>query len=108
MFDKSDEEPHATLAQMVAGAVPTMADTDPVIAHNKDMVIDQNDPSPTVITGLFNYTVSAQRRNAENLLVMTGDPALAKDYAENFAFRWKTSQHYQLQQRRSHYADANE
>jgi phosphatidylserine/phosphatidylglycerophosphate/cardiolipin synthase-like enzyme len=44
------------------------------------MVID----GKAVITGSFNFTVAAENRNAENVLIVHDDPALAKAYADNF------------------------
>ena len=59
------------------------------IAHNKVMVID----GETVITGSFNFSRSAQERNAENLLVLR-DATLAARYAENWERRRAVSQPY--------------
>ena len=50
------------------------------IAHNKVMVIDGKD----VITGSFNFTIAAQDRNAENVLIIHDNPVIAKAYADNF------------------------
>jgi phosphatidylserine/phosphatidylglycerophosphate/cardiolipin synthase-like enzyme len=58
-------------------------------AHNKIMIID----SQTVITGSFNFTYSAERYDAENLLLIT-DPTLARAYIENFALHVKHSVPY--------------
>jgi len=55
------------------------------LMHNKYAVID----GKTVITGSFNWTVSAERRNDENLLVIKGLPAVVKAYEENFERLWK-------------------
>lgn len=54
----------------------------PAIAHNKVMVLDQK----TVITGSFNFTKAAQKRNAENVLIIT-DANLAKQYLANWQQR---------------------
>ncbi len=48
-------------------------DSEHAIAHNKVMVIDRE----TIITGSFNFSKAAEERNAENLLIITGKPALA-------------------------------
>ena len=53
------------------------------IAHNKVMIIDQD----VIITGSFNFTNSAQSRNAENLLILRS-PALAIEYRENWMDHW--------------------
>jgi phosphatidylserine/phosphatidylglycerophosphate/cardiolipin synthase-like enzyme len=37
-----------------------------------------------VITGSYNFTWSAQARNAENLLILRDNPALAETYLKNW------------------------
>lgn len=54
------------------------------IAHNKVMIID----SVKVITGSFNFTEAAQKRNAENVLVV-GDADLAWQYEQNWLRHWQ-------------------
>ncbi len=50
-----------------------------LIAHNKVMVVDAR----VVVTGSFNFSASAETRNAENLLVID-DPQLAALYSANW------------------------
>jgi phosphatidylserine/phosphatidylglycerophosphate/cardiolipin synthase-like enzyme len=68
--------------RVAAAGIPTYVDREPRIAHNKVMVID----GATVLTGSFNWSVSAERYNAENLVALRS-PALAQHYAQNFARR---------------------
>ena len=49
------------------------------IAHNKVMIIDRQ----IVITGSFNFTKSAEDRNAENLLIIHSHP-LSDKYLQDF------------------------
>ena len=56
----------------------------PGIAHNKVMIIDDE----KVLTGSFNWTVSAEMKNAENLLLIT-DKNVAKKYKDNWIARDK-------------------
>ena len=58
-------------------------DGEHAIAHNKVMVIDQR----IVVTGSFNFTNSADTRNAENLLVLES-PVLAARYHANWQSHW--------------------
>jgi phosphatidylserine/phosphatidylglycerophosphate/cardiolipin synthase-like enzyme len=58
-------------------------DGEHAIAHNKVMVIDQR----IVVTGSFNFTNSADTRNAENLLVLES-PSLAARYQANWQTHW--------------------
>ena len=53
------------------------------------MIID----GVTVITGSFNFTKSAEDRNAENLLVIR-DKVLAAKYVENWKVHWEHSEVY--------------
>jgi phosphatidylserine/phosphatidylglycerophosphate/cardiolipin synthase-like enzyme len=76
--------PNNVLAALAAGGVEVLLDAAHEAAHNKVMVIDGAEPDPTVITGSFNFTYSAQSRNAENLLLIRGNPALARAYREDW------------------------
>jgi phosphatidylserine/phosphatidylglycerophosphate/cardiolipin synthase-like enzyme len=69
--------------------VPTMIDANHAISHNKVIVID----GELVITGSFNFTKAAQEKNAENLLIIR-DPALAKQYTQNWDAHRQHSQPY--------------
>ena len=64
--------------------VPVYLDSQHASAHNKVMVIDAGGANATVITGSFNFTHAAQYRNAENLLLLRGNPLLADAYAANW------------------------
>lgn len=57
------------------------------IMHNKFVVIDQH----TVVTGSFNFTLSANNANDENLLVLS-DPELALAYEDAFQELWSRAQ----------------
>ena len=59
--------------------IPVMIDDKHAKAHNKVMVIDRE----TVITGSFNFTEAAEKRNAENVLIIH-DRKLAEKYVKNW------------------------
>jgi len=80
-LDKNSTE---RLQQLRAAGIPVWFETLYRSAHNKVIVIDAGQPSGTVITGSFNFTWSAQHRNAENILVLAGDGALVARYAANW------------------------
>ncbi|MBK6744009.1 MAG: phospholipase D family protein [Hydrogenophilales bacterium] len=64
--------------------VPVYLDGQHAAAHNKTIVIDAGQADAIVITGSYNFTHSAQYRNAENLLILRGNPALAEGYAADW------------------------
>jgi phosphatidylserine/phosphatidylglycerophosphate/cardiolipin synthase-like enzyme len=74
---------------VAAAGIPTYVDRSPRIAHNKVMVID----GTMVLTGSFNWSVSAERYNAENLVALRS-PGLAAYYAQNFARRRAAAELY--------------
>ncbi|MEW6294416.1 MAG: phospholipase D family protein [Pseudomonadota bacterium] len=53
-------------------------------AHNKILLIDVEGNDPVIITGSYNFTYSAQARNAENVLILRDNPALARAYLANW------------------------
>lgn len=52
--------------------------------HHKVVLVDARTTRAVVITGSFNFTPSAQSRNAENAVVITGDPASAGAFLRDF------------------------
>jgi phosphatidylserine/phosphatidylglycerophosphate/cardiolipin synthase-like enzyme len=55
-------------------------------AHNKVLIIDADRPRSSVITGSYNYTVAANARNAENVVIISGSPAIARRFVDNFDY----------------------
>jgi phosphatidylserine/phosphatidylglycerophosphate/cardiolipin synthase-like enzyme len=82
LLDKSNEsEQYSDLPLLVEHGLAPLIDAHHAIAHNKVMVIDRT----TVLTGSFNFTHQAEAENAENLLVLKANAALAKSYRDHFA-----------------------
>jgi phosphatidylserine/phosphatidylglycerophosphate/cardiolipin synthase-like enzyme len=90
ILDKSQrKQKYSLLHYIVESGIPVWIDTKPAIAHNKVMIIDGKE----VVTGSFNFTDAAQKRNAENV-VFISDSKLAKEYIHNWENREKQSIHY--------------
>lgn len=71
--------------------IATYIDAKHAIAHNKIMIIDRE----CVITGSFNFTKAAEEKNAENILVIRGNPELTAKYIGNFDWHLRHSEVYQ-------------
>ena len=56
------------------------------LMHNKFAIIDGR----SLITGSFNWTLTAEERNEENLLVIDDEPTI-EQYKERFEYLWNTS-----------------
>ena len=88
ILDKSNDKGRYSGANYVANAgIPVWIDDKPAIAHNKVMIIDHNE----VVTGSFNFTASAQTRNAENVLILGGAQQLADAYIKDWNWRLRES-----------------
>jgi phosphatidylserine/phosphatidylglycerophosphate/cardiolipin synthase-like enzyme len=81
---QSERTNHAVLPELAAAGIGVWFETKYQNAHNKVIVIDGTTPQATVITGSFNFTWTAQHRNAENILVARNNPALAARYLINW------------------------
>lgn len=69
---------------LLAAGVPVAFETAYAAAHNKVIVADADGPRCAVLTGSYNFTWSAANRNAENLIVLRGNCALAQAYRSNW------------------------
>lgn len=88
VLDKSQTKPDRRSARLFTQAgIPVVIDAQPAIAHNKVMILD----GVSVITGSFNFTLSAQTRNAENVLIVRNAPELARSYIGNWDARARAS-----------------
>ncbi|MDB5825396.1 MAG: putative endonuclease protein [Herminiimonas sp.] len=72
------------LGDLALAGIPVWTESKYQNAHNKVIVIDATRAGATVITGSFNFTWSAQKSNAENVLVARDNPRLAARYLMNW------------------------
>jgi len=92
VLDKSQQSERYTSATFIAHAgIPVRINSRYAIMHNKFIVVD----GATVETGSFNYTRSAQARNAENVVVIRQQPRFAATYTEEWNRLWNEAEPYQ-------------
>ena len=85
ILDKSDDRassgPSGSTAKVVTRAgIPVFIDYRPAIAHNKVIVVDKH----IVVTGSYNFTAAAERRNTENVTVID-----SSEVANRFLSNWE-------------------
>ena len=73
-----------SIPTLLAAGIPVAYETRYNAAHNKVILVDPDSPRCAVVTGSYNFTWSAQARNAENLLILRGNRPLARLYLENW------------------------
>jgi phosphatidylserine/phosphatidylglycerophosphate/cardiolipin synthase-like enzyme len=81
---KHEEVPSSRLAALTAAGIDVRLETAYENAHNKVIIIDAGMPQAMVITGSFNFSWTAQHRNAENIVVARDNPSLAAHYEMNW------------------------
>jgi phosphatidylserine/phosphatidylglycerophosphate/cardiolipin synthase-like enzyme len=64
--------------------VPVLLDSLHAAAHNKLIVIDAGDQDCAVVTGSYNFTYTAEHRNAENAVILRGNPPLCEAFRNNW------------------------
>jgi phosphatidylserine/phosphatidylglycerophosphate/cardiolipin synthase-like enzyme len=74
----------SALPRLAAGGVAVYLNDKHRTSHNKIVLIDARLPRATVITGSYNFTRAAQMQNAENIVVLSGNTALARQFLANY------------------------
>lgn len=72
------------IPQLAAAGVEVALETRYAAAHNKILLIDAEGAAPVVVTGSYNFTWSAQAKNAENVLFLRGHRPLMRRYYDNW------------------------
>lgn len=72
------------LPKLIAAGVPVMVETRYAAAHNKVIIVDAAGPGCKLLTGSYNFSWSAQNRNAENVMVLHDNCAVARHYFDNW------------------------
>ncbi|HEY3178808.1 MAG TPA: phospholipase D family protein [Casimicrobiaceae bacterium] len=78
------DSPGSVVPALARQGIAVWLDGNFAAAHNKVIIIDGASAQGAVVTGSYNYTGAAQSRNAENILIIRHDPALALQYRANF------------------------
>lgn len=82
--DQTETLRHGQVPGLARAGIPVWLDGEHLGAHNKVMVIDADSPAALVITGSYNFTRAAQHKNAENIVFISGSPALTQRYVRNW------------------------
>ncbi len=83
------EQKYITAKVLKSGGITVWLDGRHENAHNKVMIIDRE----VIITGSYNFTYSAESKNAENILIIRSQD-LAGLYTDNFLDHRKHSRKY--------------
>jgi phosphatidylserine/phosphatidylglycerophosphate/cardiolipin synthase-like enzyme len=82
--EQATKNENSLIRRLHDSGIPVRLEVRYASAHNKLMLIDAEDSEPVVVTGSYNFTYSAQARNAENLVILRGNAPLARAYFDNW------------------------
>jgi phospholipase D len=83
---------YSAAVYLVHAGVPVWIDDAPAIAHSKIIILDDD----AVVTGSFNFTKSADERNAENVVVLDS-PEVALWFSRNWEARRAASRPFEAE-----------
>ena len=82
--DKDSRAPYSAVTFLANQGIPVRLNSKYAKQHSKFVVVDGR----TVQTGSANYTASAFSRNAENVVVIRDETAIARAYQQEFERLW--------------------
>ena len=80
VFEERQVSQYSEYESMKAAGLPVVQDGNRRAMHHKVIVIDEE----TVITGSYNFSKNAEKRNSENLLIIKGNPDIAQTYLAEY------------------------
>lgn len=78
------KDDRSALPRAAGNGVAVWLDGRYAMAHSKVMIVDPDGKEPVVITGSYNFSHSGATRNAENVIVLSGNRPLAQAYLDNW------------------------
>ena len=70
--------------RLYEAGIPVRLETRYDHAHNKIMIFDHDTANAAVATGSYNYTVAAQKNNAENVVIIRQSAEMIRRYVDNW------------------------
>ena len=80
VFEARQVDKHSEFEKLEAAGLPVIKDGNSGTMHHKVIVVDEE----TVITGSYNFSKNAEKRNNENLLIIKGNREIAAAYLAEF------------------------
>lgn len=91
VLDKSNATAKYSSATFLANlGIPIRLNYQYAIMHNKFIIVD----GKTTQTGSFNYSSAAEKKNAENVLILSDQLGLAQTYTREWQRLWEEAKPY--------------
>lgn len=73
---------NSRLGELAQAGIAVALEVRYAAAHNKIILVDAGQEGGSVLTGSYNFTWSAHVRNAENVVILRGNPAVQRTYLD--------------------------
>lgn len=83
-YEQTARGENSQIPQLAAAGIPVALEVRYAAAHNKIILVDAAEAGGAVLTGSYNFTWSARTRNAENVVILRGNPRLLRAYLDNW------------------------
>lgn len=92
--ERSTQSSGSDAVALVTAGIPVRLETQYENAHNKVIIVDPGLTSEVLLTGSYNFTYTAAKKNAENLLFIRHAPDLVTRYVWNWSMHNKQATPY--------------
>lgn len=82
--EQAERAENSQLPLLAAADIPVALETRYAAAHNKVILVDADEAGGAVVTGSYNFTYSARAKNAENVVILRGNPGVLRAYRDNW------------------------
>ena len=92
--ERSTQSSGSDAAALAQAGIPVKLETQYENAHNKVIIVDPGLSSEVLLTGSYNFTYTAAKKNAENMLFIRNAPDLVTRYVWNWSMHNKQATPY--------------
>ena len=82
--EQTERGENSQVPVLAEAGIPVALEVRYAAAHNKIILVDAAEAGGAVVTGSYNFTYSARMRNAENVVILRGNPPLLRAYLDNW------------------------
>jgi phosphatidylserine/phosphatidylglycerophosphate/cardiolipin synthase-like enzyme len=88
IFEHKQNSTYSSFLRLSALGGDIREDTNLYMMHHKVLLIDRDSDAPSLVFGSFNFSIGANTRNDENLLIVHNNKAMSQSFGQEFDHLW--------------------
>jgi len=88
IFEHKQNSTYSSFLRLSALGGDIREDTNLYMMHHKVLLIDRDSDAPSLVFGSFNFSLGANTRNDENLLIVHNNKAMSQSFGQEFDQLW--------------------